>query len=114
MSNIVRVLARIVVADLDQAIPLYAALSGAEARKFGHGPVHLASVGPFLLLAAAGSEGYTDRTATVLVHDLGPVVREITSAGGEILIAPAGGPNGDRLVARHPDGSVFEYVAIPA
>ncbi|RSM46004.1 VOC family protein [Amycolatopsis balhimycina DSM 5908] len=114
VPNIAKVLARVVVDDLDKAIPLYQALSGAEeVQKFGHGPVKLASVGPFLLLRAEGAEGYTDRTATILVFDVAPVVRDIELAGGEIIEGPSAGPNGERLVARHPDGSVFEYIAVP-
>jgi hypothetical protein len=113
VSNIVKILARVVVDDLDEAIPLYQALSGAEPTKFSHGGAKLASVGPFLLLAAEGADGYTDRNATVLVADLGPVLSEIDRVGGEIMVAPAMGPNGERMVARHPDGAVFEYIAIP-
>lgn len=113
MSNIAKILARVVVDDLDKAIPLYEGLSGAEATKFSHGTVNLASVGPFLLLAAEGAEGYTDRNATILVGDLATVLREIDKVGGEILIAPMSGPNGERMVAKHPDGSVFEYIAVP-
>lgn len=114
MSNIAKVLARVVVDDLDKAIPLYQALSGADrTQKFVHGPVKLASVGSFLLLQAEGAEGYTDRTATILVFDVAPVVREVGLAGGEIIEGPSAGPNGERLVARHPDGSVFEYIAVP-
>ena len=113
MSNIAKVVARVVVDDLDKAIPLYEGLSGAEATKFSHGSVNLASVGPFLLLAAEGAEGYTDRNATILVGDLVPVLRELELVGGEIMIPPMGTPNGERMVARHPDGSVFEYIAVP-
>ncbi|UMP07004.1 hypothetical protein [Amycolatopsis sp. EV170708-02-1] len=113
MSNIVKILARVVVDDLNEAIPLYQALSGAKAAKFSYGSVNLASVGPFLLLEAEGADGYTDRNATILVGDLAPVLPEIERAGGEIMVAPAAGPNGERMVARHPDGSVFEYIAIP-
>lgn len=113
MSNIVKVLARVVVDDLDEAIPLYQALSSAEPTRFSHGGATLASVGPFLLLEAEGAAGYTDRTATILVGDLVPVLLAIDRVGGEIMVAPAPGPNGERMVARHPDGSVFEYIAIP-
>ena len=110
MSNIIGVIARILVADLDAAIPLYQRLSeGAEVQRFSFGPVELASVGPFLLLSGDTS-GVGNRVATLLVKDLGLVVEAILEAGGELLDGPAAGPNGDRLIARNPDGAVFEYI----
>ncbi len=110
MSNITGVIARVVVDDLDRAIPLYQGLSGsAEVQRFGFGEVELASVGPFLLLAG-NTAPYANRVATLLVRSLTPVVREIEQAGGEILDGPSPGPNGARLIARNPDGAVFEYI----
>ena len=32
------------------------------------------------------------------------------AVGGQLLEGPAPAPNGDRLIARHPDGAVFEYI----
>jgi len=110
MSNILKVIARVVVDDLDAAVSLYQALAdGAEVQRFDFGEVSLASVGPFLLLAG-NTAAYSNRVATLVVKDLGPVVEAIVAAGGELVDGPAPGPNGDRLIARNPDGAVFEYI----
>lgn len=110
MSNIIGVIARVVVDDLDAAIPLYQAISeAAEVQRFTFGEISLASVGPFLLLAG-NTSGVGTRVATLLVKDLGPVVEAIVAAGGELVDGPGPGPNGDRLIARNPDGAVFEYI----
>jgi len=107
MPNISKVLARVFVPDLDAAVPLYEEL--AQAERFGFRDVQLARVGPFLLLAG-NTAAYRDRTATVQVASLGPVLAALQAAGGEVIEGPAPAPNGARLIARHPDGAVFEYI----
>ena len=97
------------VPDLDAAIPLYEKLAEARAERFGFRDVELARVGPFLLLA--GNTGaYRDRTATIQVASLAPVLAALGQAGGEIVEGPGPAPNGARLIARHPDGAIFEYI----
>jgi catechol 2,3-dioxygenase-like lactoylglutathione lyase family enzyme len=109
-SNVRGVLARVIVPDLDAALPLYQDLAGvAEARRFSFRDVELAWVGPFLLLSG-NTDAYRDRTATILVASLPPVLSSLDAAGGEVIEGPSPGPNGARLVARHPDGSIFEYI----
>lgn len=109
MANISKVLARVFVADLDAAIPLYGELAQARAEKFSFRDLELARVEPFLLLAG-DTAAYCDRTATIQVASLAPVLAALESAGGEIIEGPAPAPNGARLIARHPDGAVFEYI----
>ena len=109
MPNIGKVLARVFVSDLDDAIPLYEELAQERAEKFGFRDVELARVGPFLLLAG-NTAAYRDRTATIQVGSLAPVLAALESAGGEVIEGPAPAPNGARLIARHPDGAVFEYI----
>jgi predicted enzyme related to lactoylglutathione lyase len=109
MPNITGVLARVFVADLDAAVPLYEELAQAAAERFGFRGVQLAQVGPFLLLAG-DTAAYRDRTATIQVASLDPVLAALEAAGAEIVEGPAPAPNGARLIARHPDGSVFEYI----
>jgi hypothetical protein len=110
MTNINGVLARVFVSGLDAAIPLYQELADvAEVSRFTFRDVQLAQVGPFLLLAG-NTAAYRDRVATILVEELGPVITAIQNAGGQIVEGPSAAPNGARLIARHPDGSVFEYI----
>jgi predicted enzyme related to lactoylglutathione lyase len=109
MPNISKVLARVFVHDLDAAVPLYEELAQAKAERFGFRDVRLARVGPFLLLAG-NTAAYRDRTATIQVASLAPVLAALQAAGGEVVEGPAHGPNGARLIARHPDGAIFEYV----
>ena len=110
MSNITAVIARVFVDDLDAALPLYQDLAGVtDAHRFHFRDVELASVGPFLLLSG-NTAAYRDRVATLVVKELALVVAALDHAGGELLEGPSPTPNGDRLIARHPDGSVFEYI----
>jgi predicted enzyme related to lactoylglutathione lyase len=109
MANISKVLARVFVPDLDAAIPLYEELAQDRAERFGFRDVELARVGPFLLLAG-NTAAYRDRIATIQVASLAPVLAALQSAGGEAVEGPAPAPNGARLIARHPDGSIFEYI----
>jgi predicted enzyme related to lactoylglutathione lyase len=110
MSNIIGVLARVVVDDLDAVLALYQGLAdGQEPARFRFRDVELARVGPFLLLSG-NTAAYGDRVATLLVRDLAPVIIEIERAGGRVLEGPSPAPNGRRLIARHPDDSVFEYI----
>jgi predicted enzyme related to lactoylglutathione lyase len=110
VSNVRGVLARVFVDDLDAAVPLYQALAGvSEVRRFEFRGVQVAWVGSFLLFSG-DTDAYRDRVATLLVADMDQVVAAIEAAGGQLLEGPAPAPNGDRLIARHPDGSVFEYI----
>ncbi len=110
MANVKGVLARVFVPDLDAAIPLYQALAQVTTvSRFSFRDVELAQVGSFLLLAGY-TAAYRDRVATVLVSQLEPVIAAIENAGGQIVEGPSPAPNGYRLIARHPDGSVFEYI----
>jgi predicted enzyme related to lactoylglutathione lyase len=111
VPNIKRVIARVTVDDLDQALPLYQGLTGVtEPQRFGFRDVELAAVGPFLLLSGPGAAAYSDRAATLMVGDLGLAIAELLRAGGTIVEGPAPSPGGTRLIARHPDGAVFEYI----
>jgi predicted enzyme related to lactoylglutathione lyase len=109
-SNIRAMIADVEVESLEAAIPFYRELAGdVEVRRFPYRDLELALVGPFLLYSGP-LEKYVSQTATVIVDSLDPVLEALSKAGAEVLKAPNEVPNGTRIVARHPDGSVFEYL----
>jgi hypothetical protein len=81
MPNITGVLARVFVDDIDAALDLYQSLSGCqEPARFRFRDVDLARVGPFLRLSG-NTAAYRNRVATVLVHDLEPVINDVERTG---------------------------------
>jgi hypothetical protein len=112
MSVVREVLARVEVDNIDTALETYCSLAGTtQVRRFRFGDVELAWVGPFLLLAGTDL-ARVRRTATLLVTDIHAAENLVTGAGGTILEGPAPAPNGARMIARHADGAVFEYIEI--
>lgn len=103
---------RVCVPDLDAAIDVYQRLTGAEAVRFQRGGVAVAAVGCFFLMSGPEAELAVLRkvSATIAVRDVDQAVRDLTAVGAEIIAGPLPTPIGRNLVARHPDGSVFEYV----
>jgi predicted enzyme related to lactoylglutathione lyase len=65
-------------------------------------------------LPAGNTTGDRTRVATILVRQLQPVIAAVGQAGGQIIEGPSPVPNGGRLIARHPDGSVFGYIQRPS
>lgn len=112
MSIVQTVLARVFVDDIDQALPTYQQLSGgATPRRFDFRDVRLAWVGSFpLLQTPADRRARYERVATLLVNDIDAAQAVVESGGGTVLEGPAQAPNGPRMIARHGDGSVFEYI----
>ncbi len=111
-GNIVGVLARVYVDNLESALPLYEQLTrDTSPHLFDYGSVRLAKIGVFLLVEGADAE-VRSHAATVNVKDIHLVVDAVIAAGGELLEGPAAGPNGARLIARHPDGNIVEYIEV--
>ncbi|MET9254665.1 VOC family protein [Streptomyces sp. NPDC003717] len=103
---------RVYVDDLDRAIPFYEGLAGGPALRFGRGGVQVAAVGCFLLMSGPESELELLRkvTATVAVSDVEEAHRTLNALGADIIAGPVPTPAGRNLIARHPDGTVYEYV----
>lgn len=103
---------RVCVDDLDAAVPVYERLASAEAVRFQQGPVTVAAVGPFFLMSGPAEHLDILRkiAATLAVKDVDEAVADLTAVGAQIIAGPKETPIGRNVVARHPDGSVFEYV----
>lgn len=109
--NLLGALARVYVDDLDAALPLYQELTDEEPHTFAFRSLRLAKIGLFLLIEGADEE-VRSHAATIAVRDIDQVARTVESAGGTVVEGPASGPTGPRLIARHPDGSVLEYIQL--
>ncbi|PZT70951.1 VOC family protein [Streptomyces sp. SW4] len=103
---------RIYVDDLDKAIPFYEGLAGGRALRFERGGVEVAAVGCFLLMSGPESQLELLRkvAATIAVTDVEEAHRTLSELGADIVAGPLPTPAGRNLIARHPDGTVYEYV----
>ncbi|MFF9622691.1 VOC family protein [Streptomyces griseosporeus] len=102
---------RVCVADLEKAIPFYERLAGGRALRFERGGVRVAAIGCFLLMSGPEEELEVLRkvAATIAVTDVDEVRRVLSDSGAQIVAGPVPTPVGRNLIARHPDGSVYEY-----
>ncbi|MFD7631308.1 VOC family protein [Streptomyces sp. NPDC059851] len=100
------------VEDLDAAVTFYEKLTGSAASRFSSAGVDLAGIGPFLLFS--GPDEAVQRVAgvaaTLTVVDLDSVVEEAVAEGAEVVVPKSPTPHGHRVILRHPQGGVFEYV----
>ncbi|MET8900133.1 VOC family protein [Streptomyces sp. NPDC048232] len=103
---------RVYVDDLDKAIPFYEGLAGGRAMRSERGGVEVAAVGCFLLMSGPESQLEVLRkvAATIAVTDVEETQRILTSLGGDVIAGPVPTPGGRNLIARHPDGAIYEYV----
>ncbi|MEV5140146.1 VOC family protein [Streptomyces syringium] len=110
--NILGTSLRVCVGDLDAAIGVYERLTGTEALRFRRGGVDVAAVGCFFLMSGPEKELSILRKikATIAVTDVDEAHADLRTVGAEIIAGPVATPIGRNLVARHPDGAVFEYV----
>ncbi|MHA5055131.1 VOC family protein [Streptomyces sp. SD15] len=103
---------RICVDDLEASVPFYERLAGGHALRFERGGVSVAAVGCFLLMSGPEAELDILRkvAATIAVKDVDEAHRVLSESGALILAGPVPTPAGRNLIARHPDGAVYEYV----
>ncbi|OEV08427.1 VOC family protein [Streptomyces nanshensis] len=103
---------RVCVDDLDAAVPAYERLASTEAVRFEQGPVSVAAVGPFFLMSGPAEHLDILRkiAATIAVQDVAEAVADLEAVGAQVVAGPKETPIGRSVIARHPDGAVFEYV----
>jgi predicted enzyme related to lactoylglutathione lyase len=98
---------------LEEGIDFYERLQGTEAdARFSFGSLRLATVGAFLLLEGGAEElrPFRSTTGTLLVDDVRPYHDRLVAEGAEIVFPLQQVPTGAGFNARHPDGTVVEYV----
>jgi hypothetical protein len=105
-----------IVPDLDQTLALLKGVVGDEPELVLDvgGGVGIALLGGFLVIAGPEEivSGFRGAAGSVVVGDLGQVEKELRQAGAEITKPPSPTPLGEFLWARHPDGTVLEYMTL--
>ncbi|MFF8959743.1 VOC family protein [Streptomyces sp. NPDC014894] len=112
-----RVLVRVFMepGNLDSGIAFYERLQNvtADARfAFPAKNLRLAMVGAFLLIEGDRDDlrPFLSTTGTLLVDDVRPYYDRLVAEGAEIVFPLQEVPTGAGFNARHPDGTVVEYV----
>ncbi len=110
-----RVLIRVFLAPgtLEESTGFYEKLQGVAADgRFDFGTLRLATVGAFLLIEGSDEDlaPFRSTTGTLLVDDVRPYYDRLVAAGAEIVFPLQEVPTGAAFNARHPDGTVVEYV----
>ena len=102
---------RVCVDDIETAIPFYERLAGGTALRFEREGVQVAAVGCFLLMSGPEAELDVLRkvAATIAVKDVDDTRQVLEEMGAAVLAGPLPTPVGRNLIARHPDGAVYEY-----
>ncbi|GAA1076965.1 VOC family protein [Nocardiopsis composta] len=100
---------------LDPGIAFYERLQGvtADARfSYPEAGLRLAVVGAFLLIEGdrEAVAPFLATAGTLLVDDVHPYHDRLVAEGAEITDPPKKVPTGTGFSARHPDGTVVEYV----
>ncbi|WP_190214651.1 VOC family protein [Kitasatospora indigofera] len=110
-----RVLVRVFLdpGGLEAGTRFYELLQGVTTdARFTFGALRLATVGAFLLIEGAEEElaPFRSTTGTLLVDDVRPYHDRLVAEGAEIVVPLQQVPTGAGFNARHPDGTVVEYV----
>lgn len=112
-----RVLIRVFVppGSLEASVEFYQRLQDVEADArfdFPGARLRLATVGAFLVIEgeAEALAPFRDTTGTLLVDDVVPYHDRLVAEGAEIVFPLQQVPTGAGFNARHPDGTVVEYV----
>ncbi|WP_181065302.1 VOC family protein [Nocardia nova] len=111
--HILETYARLFVADMDAALPIYERLVGTPADlRFRFEEAEIAAVGSFLVIAGpdAAIDKYRGTLGPVIVDDLSGLPAFLAEIGGALLGEPVTSATGEVVYARHPDGTQVEYV----
>jgi predicted enzyme related to lactoylglutathione lyase len=119
--DILRVVTRIYLApeQLEMAIAFYERLSGQTCRVrfvYAEEDLELASVGSFLLIAGREAilTSFKAISMTIVVRSIMACQDLLVSEGATMIDGPKQVPTGWNMHARHPDGTLVEYVQLIA
>ncbi|MHB1390020.1 MAG: VOC family protein [Thermoleophilia bacterium] len=115
--KILNVLTRVYLSpeELDRTLAFYEELFGEKCRRrFKYAGIELASVGKVLLCAGTDEalSPYRNMQTIFVVDSLNDFREKLVRNGTVILNEPQQVPTGMNMIAKHPDGTVIEYVEL--
>lgn len=102
-------------ADMDKTIGFYENVFGEKCQlrfKYSDAGLEVAMVGSVLLIAGSDEalKPFRNTHATFLVDSLNDFKDKLVQYGAVILEEPKKVPTGANMRAKHPDGTIIEYV----
>ncbi|PEA83126.1 hypothetical protein [Bacillus pseudomycoides] len=109
--DILAVVPRVYVSTLQPHLDVYKVLLKQEApHKFQINQTHVARFSNLLLIADENNVITNQVAVTIVTDSIQDIKQFILQKDGDILVDPSFVPTGLKMIARHPDGNVFEYI----
>lgn len=105
------VIPRVYVSTLQPHLEFYKILLKQEApHEFRINQTHVARFSNLLLIADENNLITNQVAATIVINSVQDVKEFILQKDGDILVEPSLVPTGLKMIVRHPDGNIFEYI----
>lgn len=109
--NILAVVPRLYVSDLQTHLEFYKILLEQETpQEFQMNGTHVIRFTNLLLFEELNETIKNHVAATIVIDDLNEVRKLILNYNGAMITEPIQVPTGMKMIVRHPDGNVIEYI----
>ncbi|WP_144611504.1 hypothetical protein [Bacillus cereus] len=109
--NILAVVPRLYVSDLQTHLEFYKILLDQETpQEFQMNGTHVIRFTNLLLIEDLNETIKNQVAATIVIDDLQKVKKLVFNYNGEMITEPIQVPTGMKMIVRHPDGNIIEYI----
>ena len=109
--NILAVVPRLYVSDLQTHLEFYKILLKQEKpHEFQMNGTHVIRFTNLLLIEELNETVKNHVAATIVIDDLNEVKKLILNYNGVMITEPIQVPTGMKMIIRHPDGNIIEYI----
>ena len=109
--NILAVVPRLYVSDLQTHLEFYKILLEQETpHEFQMNGTHVIRFTNLLLIEELNETIKNHVAATIVIDDLNEVRKLILNYNGVMITEPIQVPTGMKMIIRHPDGNIIEYI----
>lgn len=109
--KVLSIIPRVYIPELNSHLDFYKSLLDQEVQNvFSVGKIDVARFPNLLVLAGTENKPAGNITATIVIDSVNEAKDFVQHEGGEIMVEPLLIPSGLKMIARHPDGNIFEYI----